>query len=1076
MSIQGNISDMEAATKRVIKVINKCDSDLLHILRLFPNNRFVTRQYARFSKELLADYATYADMVEKSRLLQRSIKVNKDQSHEYGLLAFPMLPEKLDVTNQMMVSPTTNTEMTSSVIDIDEGENENQEREESSFFLNRIEKLKIPSTCGMMTISLILFFVLFAIPVIIILLIIPSFIDGLLEPLNYMYYISLSRTLMYQIIGFGLQAFMEIKGVFNKPEGTDTSVLPVNFGSSYETYKQLTYICKEMTLAMENLDQFRSYKKANSHMDQAKAEIFQPTLNYTYYSKTNPTNKMISIVSALSDIVSQQRELITGNPVSDDFVNTSAILNPSTSMTAIADKFNSALKLMIQFISDTDDQTEKLITYILIAVVIVSVIIFVAAAIIGVKWIESNKEQSFMCLTSLPKNEVSQMAENLKILKKETENSTTTQNNNTESNKQEDNILKMFMTGGTNSNSHDSVYIVALIMIMMVLQVVSIVILLITMKEISKNLRRNSPHLDYLQGMYANLMAATTCITSLIGFNNPNTTIFNIDKAGLLNRINLRLETTRDYYNLARYGGNGVDEPPFAAYQVYIDSVDEIYQCPDPEQLTTDFKEATLCYTADDLIILTEGIYRSYTIPYEIDETDGHQLLENADEFRIIWDLLIYPVYDIFVFPMSAGIIDTISNDLDDIYNSRIIYIIILVIVGFVFEVIFLFLMYNIDSYIRGVLKLLLHCPPHVLAHSAKVMAVFSGNFKKNKGENGTRTAKFYQDVCEELPDPIIVCNQTQVIQTTNKAFVRIFGDVASSGLMSIKPLNEFLSTSNFGGNVENLLNVQPQKPATENLTYKSKETGSLMNLEATSMIINDVIVVVLRDVTQTVRYNTLILEEKQRSDKLLGSILPASLVPRVQAGEKNISFAVQSATIVFMDIVSFTPWCGSLPAEKVMSTLNRLFMKDDNLVAKYSTMTKIKCIGDCYMAAGGIFAEVNQPAVHAKEVVNFGLDALDAISDLNKELNESLRIRVGINSGGPIVAGVLGVGKPTFEILGPAINMAQQMEHHGVPSKVHISRSVYELIYGDSYDIKERGQIEVKNGTVVTYLVNRKK
>ena len=90
--------------------------------------------------------------------------------------------------------------------------------------------------------------------------------------------------------------------------------------------------------------------------------------------------------------------------------------------------------------------------------------------------------------------------------------------------------------------------------------------------------------------------------------------------------------------------------------------------------------------------------------------------------------------------------------------------------------------------------------------------------------------------------------------------------------------------------------------------------------------------------------------------------------------------------------------------------------------------------------------------------------------------LNETLQIRVGINTGGPIVAGVLGIGKPTFEILGPAINMAQQMEHHGVPMQVHVSRSVYELIYGDAFTIKERGQIEVKNGSVITYLVNRKK
>ena len=123
-------------------------------------------------------------------------------------------------------------------------------------------------------------------------------------------------------------------------------------------------------------------------------------------------------------------------------------------------------------------------------------------------------------------------------------------------------------------------------------------------------------------------------------------------------------------------------------------------------------------------------------------------------------------------------------------------------------------------------------------------------------------------------------------------------------------------------------------------------------------------------------------------------------------------------------------------------------------------------------MAAGGIFSEVNQPAVHTAEAVDFGLDQINSVIKCNGILGTSLRVRVGVNTGGPIVAGVLGIGKPTFEILGPAINMAQQMEHHGVPMNVHISRSVYEMIYGGKFKVKERGNIEIKNGTVQTYLV----
>jgi class 3 adenylate cyclase len=144
--------------------------------------------------------------------------------------------------------------------------------------------------------------------------------------------------------------------------------------------------------------------------------------------------------------------------------------------------------------------------------------------------------------------------------------------------------------------------------------------------------------------------------------------------------------------------------------------------------------------------------------------------------------------------------------------------------------------------------------------------------------------------------------------------------------------------------------------------------------------------------------------------------------------------------------------------------TLNNMFKKLDFWCNTYLTMTRIKCIGDCYVAAG-VFFEVNQPAEHAKQVVSFGLDALDSVTELNKDLNELLEVRVGVNTGGPIVAGVLEgrFGKPTFEILGSSINMAQQMEHYGVPMNVHISRAVHELIYGDPFVVKERGPIDVK-------------
>ena len=389
-----------------------------------------------------------------------------------------------------------------------------------------------------------------------------------------------------------------------------------------------------------------------------------------------------------------------------------------------------------------------------------------------------------------------------------------------------------------------------------------------------------------------------------------------------------------------------------------------------------------------------------------------------------------------------------------------------LLIIGFLTEVILYSRIYSIEKYIKSVLSLLIHCKPSVVFQSQKIMMVLSGDFSTQKSESMANNSEFFDNVFLSLPDAIMYANTEMIIQSANIACQHTFGKIDLIG----KSIKDFFMSDKFTGNIDNLFTSVNTNP-TEEITYK-KDTSSDTILHATSMIAGGKFVMSCRNVTQSHRYNTLIYEEKQKNDKLLSTILPPSLVSRVQEGEKNISFSVQSASILFSDIVSFTPWCGSLPAEKVMSTLNILFKRFDSILDTKPTMTKIKCIGDCYMAAGGIFAEINQPALHAKEVVSFAVKSIKEILLINEEIKQNLKIRVGVNTGGPIVAGVLGIGKPTFEILGPAINRAQQMEQNGVPMKVHISMDVYELICGLKFNFCNRRQIEIKNEIVETYLV----
>jgi class 3 adenylate cyclase len=122
--------------------------------------------------------------------------------------------------------------------------------------------------------------------------------------------------------------------------------------------------------------------------------------------------------------------------------------------------------------------------------------------------------------------------------------------------------------------------------------------------------------------------------------------------------------------------------------------------------------------------------------------------------------------------------------------------------------------------------------------------------------------------------------------------------------------------------------------------------------------------------------------------------------------------------------------------------------------------------------AQEGFFDEVNQPQIHAEQMMSFGLDVIYTLELLNIELSETLRMRVGINTGGPIVAGVLGIEKPTFDILGLPICLAAAMEHYGVPMAVHIPQHCYDLVYGSNFIIRERGNVGVKRREYHTYLV----
>ncbi|OHT09546.1 Adenylate and Guanylate cyclase catalytic domain containing protein [Tritrichomonas foetus] len=930
---------------------------------------------------------------------------------------------------------------------------------------HRIDELTIPAIRGTQIIRSVFMLIFFVIPCIFGLVYINVYIAGLQEPLEFISSLSMLRSYTYQVITFSLRYIGENLTVFPRIENPKREP-PEYFGNTWDTREQLKFIVTETSDAVQKFGSFRKFEQGNIYIKPAQDLIFGNSLEYKYFtSPKNFTFSSLSIQSAVMDLVIQQNALLSNNSVSGSIVNTSIVLNPCYNSNNLTESMNNALEYLILYIDEVYEETTFIANICMYSIIVFVIIINFVSLTIQLIWLKIDKQETYQCLFSLPKNTVSALAENLRVLKKDNPSDNSFSNNNTEMNKQEENILKIFNSSGSNETPISDIFLPIFVTVIITCLTIGCVVLFVQLvKNESISLKESAPHLNYMMGSYAMMMNTfDNLFLSFLYFTPYRVHLYSIDE--VINFTMESLRQSRDYYHLTSYGGD--NSSPFSGFDDGVAHAQQSITCNTTTDVPENFGEAVSCYPADMAFILIEPILTYKITPYTQGIID--ELEYGDDSVTVLWQQMISPLYNNFFYPMHLTIIPTIEKELKEGSSNTIPGIIIMLIVAILVEVFSFVQLYLIEAHIRSVLRLFLHCPPDIVLSTPKIMKLLSGDFSTQRADSMNRDSEFFDSVFVSLPDAIMYANSEMIIQAANLSCQRIFGDVP----LVDHSIKEFFASDKFIGNINVLFSSANTNPV-EPIIYR-KDDGTEMHLEASSMLASGKFVMSCRDVTQTVRYNTLIREERAKSDQLLATILPPSLVKRVQEGEKNISFAVQSASILFSDIVEFTPWCGALPAATVMSTLNILFRRLDAILATKPTMTKIKCIGDCYMAAGGIFAEINQPTEHAKEVVTFGLDSIRAILDINKEIGEKLKIRVGVNTGGPIVAGVLGIGKPTFEILGPAINMAQQMEHHGVPMAVHITRAVYELIYGDTFTIRERGAVQVKGGSVITYLVTQK-
>lgn len=213
-------------------------------------------------------------------------------------------------------------------------------------------------------------------------------------------------------------------------------------------------------------------------------------------------------------------------------------------------------------------------------------------------------------------------------------------------------------------------------------------------------------------------------------------------------------------------------------------------------------------------------------------------------------------------------------------------------------------------------------------------------------------------------------------------------------------------------------------------------------------------------------RVMTLLAREQQKSDQLLLNVLPPSIATELKDNGRIIAKYHNEASILFADIVDFTQLSASLPPGEVVEMLNSLFTKFDQLIENYG-LEKIKTIGDSYMVAAGV---PEARSDHADLLAALALDMMGAVAAQTFN-GHRLVLRIGINSG-PVVAGVIGTHKFSYDLWGDTVNTASRIEQSGISGEIQVSESTRQKIE-HKFRVEGQEPIEMKGkGLMQVYIL----
>ncbi|OHT14154.1 Adenylate and Guanylate cyclase catalytic domain containing protein [Tritrichomonas foetus] len=515
------------------------------------------------------------------------------------------------------------------------------------------------------------------------------------------------------------------------------------------------------------------------------------------------------------------------------------------------------------------------------------------------------------------------------------------------------------------------------------------------------------------------------------------------------------------------------DTEDFPSVYGYDDTLDYLLHS---EQCTINMSQESLhemyrCSSVEHLISFVVDLVTELSV--KIDSYEGKIVKEVP--------LNLFHIIDVHVIPMMKNVEDRfVDLSINFLAKYKSIMTGIFVALIAIILLLFIILIYIITYYNKcfsTALILLRRVSPLSIVSKPDILSYLLDRSDMVRSQLMTTS----HSVIHNSSDCILCISLAGVIETINPAVTNLLGYTPEQLLG--QPASIILDESDqakIASQTILIKNKQSSSTYEDHISAISDDESSTpCSLTILGMVKDDIIksfVFILRDEAELLKQQAEAESAKKQSEQLLYQILPPNIVLRLNQGEKDICFTVPSSTIMFIDIVKFSEYASTLTPKEIMSNLSLLFGAYDEVIQSYNMLLKIKLIGDVYMCAGGLFDPDSQPVLHAEQMVQFGLDILSIIDETNIKLNAILSVRIGINTGGPLIAGVLGIDKPVFDIIGDPINIAARLQSTDIPGNIQISQDTYSLIKdNDSFCIESRGEVFLKGkGKTNAFLVKK--